>query len=1610
MSPTPQTPAELLDQARRELLDLSTRNRLLAVPIASRTARLVEVIDERGAEVFRLLVAERKALSFLAGAPRTAEKSKTPGLAASDQAPVSPAAPAAGTESDTDDTALPPLDDTCDPATGQPRRHIDARLQTRLAPEHLQRRLLDLYRDALTTVEETGVNVLYLAIGQLKWLEPGGTPAPSHPATTRHAPLLLVPVRLDRRTASERFLLRAREEDVEENLSLQAKLRSDFGVALPAFPDTDEFDVGGYLDSVRQAIAGHEGWEVLPDAIVLGCFSFAKLLMYRDLDPETWPAEKGLFSNPLLPALLSEGFTDPTPVLPDSTALDELIPVDRLDHVVDADGSQTLAIEMVRQGRNLVLQGPPGTGKSQSITNIIATAVLDGKKVLFVAEKLAALEVVKRRLEREGLGDLCLELHSHKAAKRAVLDEIGRTWRLGKPRGPDLVSLVPELDARRTALNAHCTALHTPHAPTGLTPFQVLGELVRLGPHAEAAATPDLPGAESWTPADRSKREGAMADLGACVERIGVPAQHPWRGAQLDTVLPSDTAGILAKAQPASRRLDECQNQARMLAARLGVPSPATLGSIGNLCRMARHAGTAPTRDPATLDAKVWDEQPEAIRDLLRAGQQYQASRDALGDQLTDAAWEKDFEPVRAAIAAHGKSWLRFLQGDFRRAMAELRGVSKRAVPASFEERLAQVDALVAGQRALRSVREAQSLGADALGSLWRAERTDWPRALAIADWIEAQRTDHLGAAFRHVVASLPEVASLGPMGEALEQVRSACAEALRQLFAALQLDLGVGFEATAIEEISPEALAGRLATWCDNPEGLSLWARFHASACEARELGLGPLVDAIYNGVIPAGDTARAAFRRACLTRVLRELMKSNPALARFDGASQDRRVEEFRKLDRDRLRLARFRVLEAHHARMPGTSAGVGAVGIVNGELERKRGHRPVRQLLRDAGSVVQAIKPVFMMSPLSVAQFLAPGAVEFDLLVIDEASQVQPVDALGAIARCRQIVVVGDSRQLPPTRFFARVTGEEVEPTDAAGAARMQDVESILGLCAARGLPGAMLRWHYRSRHHSLIAVSNREFYEDRLFIVPSPCAPGPDLGLQFQHVPDGVFDSGGTGTNRIEAKAVCRAVVDHARQCPGLSLGVAAFSVRQQQAILDELELLRREHADTESFFSAHPDEPFFVKNLETVQGDERDVILISIGYGRDPDGFLRMNFGPLGAEGGERRLNVLISRARRRCLVFSSMQSGDIDLARASGRGVASLKVFLQFAETGRLEMARPTDREPQSPFEESVRDALQQHGCEVHPQIGIAGFFIDLGVVDHEQPGRYLLGIECDGATYHSSRSARDRDRLRQAVLEDHGWRIHRIWSTDWFHRPTEQLRRTLARIEEARAARAASGANAAPSQKNAKATVTTDIERAEPEEPESNSVAFGTEPYQAASFSPPRDTEPQSLDPAAMAEILHRIVEIEGPIHEDELVVRVRDLWRIPRAGARVQEAVAKGVRTLLVARRCTREQDCLDLPDRPVRIRSREGVASPNLRKPDFLPPSEIRAAIQALVVAVHGVRRAELPAAVARGLGFRTTTVALRSRVEFQCARMEEAGQLVEENGRLAPPRSS
>lgn len=682
-------------------------------------------------------------------------------------------------------------------------------------------------------------------------------------------------------------------------------------------------------------------------------------------------------------------------------------------------------------------------------------------------------------------------------------------------------------------------------------------------------------------------------------------------------------------------------------------------------------------------------------------------------------------------------------------------------------------------------------------------------------------------------------------------------------------------------------------------------------------------------------------------------------------------------------------------------------GQIGIVRGEIAKKTRHMRLRTLLDRAGEAVATIKPVFLMSPLSVAQYLKRGGLTFDMLLIDEASQVRPADAMGAILRTKQIVVVGDQKQMPPTSFFDRQVGggDEVGTEEAEAdiqSAQVGDMESILSLCDARAMPGGMLRWHYRSRHPSLIQVSNHEFYDNGLICPPSPDQAGKVSGLRFAYV-EGQYDRGRKRNNPIEAEAVAEAVLQHARRRPEQSLGVAALSVAQRDAIRNKLEWMRGENPELEAFCKEGREEPFFVKNLENVQGDERDVIFISVGYGKDAGGYMSQNFGPVSSEGGERRLNVLFTRAKRRCRVFASIRHSDIRIDVTKQAGPRVLKRFLKYAETGELDIPVLTGAEMDSPFEEAVAKALQDHGYNVAAQVGSSGFKIDLAVYDPDDDGRFLLAIECDGARYHSSSWARERDRLRQSVLEGKGWIFHRIWSTDWFYSRDAELHKLLDAIDRARSS---DGPKIRPPAKVDGPVVVREapLERPPPEKVKYVEASF---PIAESRFG-----ELHEAPEHVLVRYVTKIVEIEGPIHVDEVGRRLSRLWGYKRAGSRIRNAVglvaSRAIRANKIQSSLPESPDFLEScqsPQRPM-VRDRTDAGS-SVRAVDMLPPTELRHAILRAVEASIAMGPEECAADVARMLGYKSTSAQLKACIERHASALVDQGALALVAGELRLP---
>lgn len=1537
-----------LSEARRELIDLSRRNRLLHATRNGPRPHCLEFIEANADELFVALARDGKQFGF---------------------------APLAAADTDVD-------------GSERRRRSKLALLQTNLAPEPLDRRLLKLFREARTFEEEQGVNILFLAIGFLHWFEDLRSQERSS------APLLLVPVSLERRQGRGPFVLRGRDDDLMLNISLAEKLRVTIGMALPELPEGDDWLPSSYFGQVASAVSGQRRWEVEANGIGLGFFTFSKFLMWRDLDANSWPDTTGLLGNRLVAKLLGE---DPPqeaepPLAADDEPIDRHVDLAAAINVVDADSSQALCIEEGRRGRDLVVQGPPGTGKSQTIANIIAAAAHDGKTVLFVAEKTAALEVVHSRLKSVGLEPLCLELHSKKATKLSVVASLARSLDAPGARSVD-DRTVADLRAARDRLNRWSATLHREIRRSGRTPYQVIGiVLKRRGKGVRIPGQPFQTAAD-WDRDRVNEAERAVERAAAAVRRLGTaPARHVWHGTIAEHLAPFDVDRLGADLGEANARAAELVSVAGMAAAVLQVEHDASGAVLRGQVRALRLLALAPHRHEVLADPG-WRTERERIAQLLEQGRIWSAGRAALAERVVEIAWDCDIDEVRQIIAAYGRSAFRCFVANYRGAVGNLRGICRDRPPRRLADRLGLLDELIATRVARRWIEDQDEFGRAVLGPIWAAENTRWPAAEALLAWVDEVAGAGL-AADLIVLASAIDPPACGALADRLEAAIDAFGAAFAKVSEVVRPGLTDIFGVAGIEEAPLSAISERLDKWSAATADINLWTDARIALDGLRSWDFGQIADGLDNGSIGAAEArpmadlqiAEALWRCAC---------SDDPDLPRIDGSARDETVSQFRALDRRRIELARSEVLASYLDRRP-TGAN-GEIGIVQAEIGKKRRHLAVRRLMESAGSAVQRLKPIFLMSPLSVAQFLPPGRLAFDLAVIDEASQVPPEEALGALARCRQMIVVGDDKQLPPTNFFRMVADDDGgDDENTAPLNRTSDFESILTLARVRGGAERMLRWHYRSRHPSLIAVSNRLCYGGDLLLPPSPLVTGEHLGLSLVKTPRGHYDRGGSRRNRVEAELIAEKVEEHLGKRPSESLGIACFSISQRDAIDDALQA-RGVLAAAEAF--APNGERLFVKNLEAVQGDERDVIFISIGYGPDAQGRITAGFGPVSQDGGERRLNVVISRARRQCIVFSSVTAGDIP-ADAKPQGTRMLREFLHFAETGRIAAGEVNPADFDSPFEEAVASAVRRHGYEVVPQVGVSGFRIDLGVLHPQQRGRFVLGIECDGAAYHSGRSARDRDRLRQQVLEGLGWNLYRIWSTDWFRGPAREIERLMRAIQQA--CDRTDTPDFAPAPEPVPST------EAEPEATMVPEVAPSapSEPYRECRLTAARGTDLPGLGQPQLAALAAKVVGEEGPIHVDEVAKRVRQAFGLHRTGHRILQAVDAALGWAERQDLVIHDGAFWSPSDRALTIPRCRRDAAISLRRPDRIAPCEYRLAIDAVLRACAGAARPDLVAEVARVLGFDRTGNGLDRAISREIDRMIEAGQIESVGDNLRP----
>jgi very-short-patch-repair endonuclease len=1131
------------------------------------------------------------------------------------------------------------------------------------------RRVQAIHRKARELLEERGIRAGYLAAGMARWDELFLEPA---------APVLLRGLTITPTRARHDDFDLTLDDDTEVNPVLLHKLASTFGADTEALAEAPPDKV------VRLLLAAADGAEIpgfeIVDRQVIGTFTYAKLPMVRDLqaagellaDSDVVAAIAG---DPEAQELLGAEAGDEEP--------DPLLESPQDDYsVLDADSSQRSAIKTVLAGRSLVIHGPPGTGKSQTIANLIAALVARGRKVMFVAEKRAAIDAVLSRLKGVELSGMVLDIHDGTRDRVRIARDLGDALEEAqRTTEPDVSDLHRRLMDRQRRLSENVAALHEPHPPWGLTPFKVQSALLGVPAQARTAvrlAMPERIGPQGADEIRDQLRE--FAHLGGFAFR---PDATPWFGA------------VLRTADDARRACD--------LAARL--TSRALPMLVHRVARACEETGLRPPAGYAQAEERM---------------QLYAAVARTL-ELFEPDVFNSDPERLSAATGTGAGLGLR-----------ERRALRKQA-------------------------RSLSSLGERARGAeLPREELTAaLDRAAAqLAQWQEL-RSD----------AKLPRL----PSG--LSELRSLLTNCERDL-ATLRTFVQVPGD--------PEPLLAELAA--DQETAWKL-PRLYQLGAGFEEAGLGPLLDELARQ--QAGpDLAAGAFDYAWYSAILDQIRVRDPRYGANHGAALDEIASDFRVRDVEHLAANRARVRRSWADRLrDAQDQHPLQARVVRKQTALRRGHLPLRRLLDQASDVLFAIKPCWAMSPLMVSQVL-PAARLFDVVIFDEASQIIPADAISSMMRGHQIVVAGDDRQLPPTNFFRQVGDENDEGEDDDDLVSFgTGFESVLDALRPL-LPTRALEWHYRSRDERLVAFSNSRIYGGTLTTFPgvltNDClrhvvvAQGPEPGQEVSVT--------------AEVNKVVELILEHARTRPGESLGVIALGIRHADRIDAALRAVLGEYPELEGFFAEDSAEPFFVKNLERVQGDERDAIILSIGYGKHRDGRMRYQWGPLLRDGGERRLNVATTRAKHRLTLVSSFSSHDVDPDRVHKAGARLLADYLEYAGSGGTAVGASGGSAP-GPFEADVRDRLAACGITVVPQYGVGGYRVDFAATHPEDPARMVLAIEADGASYRQSGSVRDRDRLRGEHLQRLGWNFHRLWSTNWFHDPDAEVAKVRAAYDRAVAA-----------------------------------------------------------------------------------------------------------------------------------------------------------------------------------------------------------------------------
>ena len=1514
-------------------------------------------------------------------------------------------------------------DPTLPPTTAQ--LHAESVVAAEMQ-QQLDTSIAALRRKAREIESQTGSNNLFLTIGALQWTEP---PAPGMRKREglATAPLFLIPVRITGSSSSSYRITADEGVEVTPNYCMLEKLRQTFDLVIPelATPDLDEMgiDVDKTLAAVRKAL----GEKRLNDVIVqesahLAVLNFATFRLWKDMR-DHW---QQFVQNDVVRHLVErpyEAFANAESPPPDG---EMLCPI-------EIDESQLQAVTWAVEGRSFVIEGPPGTGKSQTITNLLAASIAANKKVLFVAQKQPALQVVKKRLEQIGLTPFCIDLHDKGSKPEQIRKQVRDALDFaGVDREAEWNELCARLAADDQALTAYRSVIHAPNE-LGYSAWSARQDLVEIGPGPAVAVPPTF---LANGPAVLAAVRDSLLAVPAVAASVRREPGAPWSLAAVRDFSTVDQSALAALATHMQTQLDGLSalpTAIKQALARVQVADD--LGTVLAVLDIAAATALPTDQELATIGTPTWVNGCDAARQRLDA---FSATTAPLLAVFNESIFAADLRPIiQAGAEAVGAGFL--TRGKRERAFQVLLSpfiaAGTDAPPAQLLALLQQVEPARAEAAAV-----AAQLGAvpgSRLPAGWsplRSADVAWASThlAGIADTAAVMRTT-IAAAVRSALAN----------GWIPAPTFSAQIVDARHAWDALCEDLGA--TPTSLQRWRNgrgmfEAWAASNPAWIQaSPRFLDLqrWCELLATVQPLAEAGLGALTDGILSGAVDP-EEAYDQFRRGLVTAALAERLEAG-RIDQFDGLAHDRRVQSYIGRAAQRRQLMRT-VIPNQLARKRPFKAGArfGDYGALERELSKTTRRLSIRKLIERYGEILPGMTPCFLMSPDSVARFIPPGSITFDLVVFDEASQIEVAEAVGAMGRAKAVVVVGDSKQMPPSKFGGTVVDAENASADLDSGGEsddtvFEDLESILSECVESNLPRLYLQCHYRSRHEALIAFSNAAFYEGKLTTFPSPFTDGPPP-IHWRRI-DGHFDRSGTGdefrTNRAEATAIVDDIVRRLNDpaTSSQSICVVTLNVQQQALVAGLLEASRDERI--KALLDDETDSGLIVRNLESVQGDERDVVLISIAFAPiervADDGTvsrrLPLNFGPLNRKGGERRLNVAVTRARSEVTVFCSFDPEEMRLSENPAKGLELLKQYLSIARDGSQpgsngDSATSGDlsaREPTAPdhHRADVAAALRARGLRVRENVGLSKFRIDMAVGATDGTD-WDVAVLLDGPGWAARSTVYDRDALPPNVLTIMGWpRVVRVWLPSWIQEPERVLDQIAATVEAANAVPPPPPLTAPPLPAPLAGTpfIAPFVEplAAAAAPPLPSAIVAGFErPFIAAADSSlgERDVFDRLPDPTAIEQIRSAIDETmlaEAPIHATRLAKIVMTRFGFDRVTPKRTAEILDLAINAQVRRSPSGVFLWLPSVDPAAWPYYRRTPANVD-RKLDHIAPEEITNALVDIAGMSHTIDRDELMKVVAEIFGFHKLTPSIREDLDAVVTAAVAAGRLVDDEGRL------